>query len=463
MPWNRTGVFFSMQAGDGIPVGDGVPRSVFPYVHAEETGVKPWQRIRVEGRPASYLVNPARFVGYAIKACHPKRTAAADMVTHFGRQKKILAALAGAAESALPTHRVRLAMVGDLMWIRSGWQDFLDPRVLDCLNDHDAVLGNLETQVSTHRAVPRRLPVRYRFNSPPHLLRSFRRQDGSSTFSALSFANNHMLDFGESAARDTLAFLRGEGIPASGCSEDPTGPSYVVFDRGGIRFGFYAAAYGVNLQAERRTTLACNILPGVAPDDTTEPVNIETVTDALRRMDEDGVDFRIVSLHWGYEHEHYPEPRIMQTARDIVAAGADVILGHHPHVQQPLEVCLVNGYRNGLVDEDIPEGCRIEDGTGRPRKALVAYSLGNFVTAAFTSVCRIGMILSLVVAKEEDGTTDWFHPHWERVYNRPASRHGKRKTLWLGNGGETETIGSAKAQRRAVEAVGFLKELIGEF
>jgi len=442
-------------------VENGVRRDVFPYVHSEEPGARPWQRIRVEGRPASYLVNPVRFVGYAIKACHPRRTAPADMVADFERQKNILGALARMADDAIPANRVRLAMVGDLMWIRSGWRDFLDARVLDYLNEHEAVLGNLETQVAAHLAVPRRLPVRYRFNSSPDLLRSFRRKDGTSTFSALSFANNHMLDYGDHAARDTLAFLREEGIPASGCSEDATRPSHVVFDRNGIRFGFYAAAYGINLQAERHTNLACNILPGIAPDDTTRPVDIGAVADAIRRMDEDGVDFKIVSLHWGYEHEHYPEPRIMQTARAIVAAGADVILGHHPHVQQPLEVCLVNGYSKGVSDEEIPETCRLEDGTGRQRKALVAYSLGNFATAAFTTVCRIGMILSLVVSKEEDGTTDWFHPHWERVYNRPVSRRRERRTMWLGKG--AETVGSRGAQRRVEEAIGFLRGLIGEF
>ncbi|NQT93623.1 MAG: CapA family protein [Lentisphaerae bacterium] len=445
------------------PAKDRVPREVFPYAPTREAGVLPWQRIRVEGRGASYLVNPVRFVGYALKACRPKRSTAADTLAHFEKQKRLFKELACVPDPALPLNRVRLAMVGDLMWIRSGWHDFLDPVVLDYLNGHDAVLGNLETQVAPRLKVPTALPVRFLFNSSAELLRNFHRKDGTSTFSALSVANNHMLDYGDDAARQTREFLREEGIPATGWSEGVDPSPYVMFERGGIRFGFYAATYGVNRRMEQRTRLACNLLPGIAPDDAPGPADIGHVASALEAMRRDAVDFKIVSLHWGFEHEHYPEPKIMQTAREIVAAGADVIMGHHPHVQQPMEVCLVNGYESGIDAAGIPEGCRITDGTGQPRKALVLYSLGNFTTAAWTAVCRIGMMLSLVIAKKDDGKTDWYQPHCARVYNRPASRRWKRRTMWLGEDEQTDTIGSTGAQRRAAEAVRFLKELTGEF
>jgi hypothetical protein len=64
------------------------------------------------------------------------------------------------------------------------------------------------------------------------------------------------------------------------------------------------------------------------------------------------VDALIVSLHWGYEYDLWPDPAQRAAARALLAAGADVIIGHHPHVVQPIE----------LIESD-----------------LVAYSLGNFV------------------------------------------------------------------------------------
>jgi poly-gamma-glutamate synthesis protein (capsule biosynthesis protein) len=65
----------------------------------------------------------------------------------------------------------------------------------------------------------------------------------------------------------------------------------------------------------------------------------------------------VVSVHWGNEYQHLPTKRQRDLARALVAAGCDVILGHHPHVLQPVELLEAEG-----------------------RTALVAYSLGNFIS-----------------------------------------------------------------------------------
>ena len=85
--------------------------------------------------------------------------------------------------------------------------------------------------------------------------------------------------------------------------------------------------------------------PGVAP---IEPDTIEAeVADAARNA-----DIVIVSLHWGVEYRRYPSEEQKELARKLIDAGADLILGHHPHVVQPVEE-----YHGGVI----------------------AYSLGNFL------------------------------------------------------------------------------------
>jgi poly-gamma-glutamate synthesis protein (capsule biosynthesis protein) len=73
--------------------------------------------------------------------------------------------------------------------------------------------------------------------------------------------------------------------------------------------------------------------------------------DAVRKADV-AADHVIISFHWGIEYQHQPSSAQRRLARASIDAGADVVLGHHPHVLQGVE-----RYKNGLI----------------------AYSLGNFV------------------------------------------------------------------------------------
>jgi poly-gamma-glutamate capsule biosynthesis protein CapA/YwtB (metallophosphatase superfamily) len=129
-----------------------------------------------------------------------------------------------------------------------------------------------------------------------------------------------------------------------------------------------------------------------------------------------GCGLRIVAMHWGHEFEGarallrhrcaslparrrglrlsprprpllpagYPTVPQMAAARALARAGADVILGAHAHVAQPVEVLLLNGYCGapGACDSEraalaaLPAASRIAGAPGPPRKALVLYSLG---------------------------------------------------------------------------------------
>ena len=411
------------------------PAVYFPFVHTPEIDLPVYARFRAEGMPFS----EAFWHGfkYVAKYRNKRFSAPPEEIRYYDAQRKLLRFLA--AEPVDPVHNLHanLAMVGDIMWIRSDWDSFLAKEILDSLNRFDVVLGNLETVISPNFKVRGFWPDYRTYNSHPDLLNSFRRHNGGNIFTALSIANNHTMDYSDRGILDTIEFLDGNRILHSGVGTSKAGKRYTTFVRNGIKFGFYAATYGLNDPGEgRRTKLNLNILPGLAPE-TETAVDISQVRAVLAAMDEEGVDFKIVSLHWGFEYEFYPSPKTMQVGREIVAAGADVIMGSHPHLVQPSEVCYVNGYeeRHGRLKDQFaamnhPTGCVLKDGNGKPRKALILYSLGNFTTAMYTFFCEVGIIQQVRVTKNEaSGAVDWGLPGYELVYNLRSDPITKRRMI----------------------------------
>lgn len=405
----------------------------FPYVCSEEPDVPRHLRVRAEGLPLREAIWNG--VGYLRKYRRAKWTAPSEQVRYFDDQRRLLRRLAGGAAEG-----VRLAMVGDLMWLRDGWGTFLSPEVLAYLNGHEVVLGNLESPISTRLRVPRVWPDYFTYNADPRLITSFARPAGGNTFSALATANNHCLDRGDVGLGDTLAFLEAQRIPHSGVRRAPEERSWVAFEAGGIRFGFYAACWGLNNpDAVRASAYRIEVLEGLAPT-VRLPVNLNGVGAALAEMAREKIDFRIVCLHWGHEFEFYPCPRLMQVGREIIRAGADVVMGSHPHVVQPCEICFVNGYEKQLREKgiDLPAlhprtGCVLSDVTGIPRKGLIAYSLGNFATAMYTLHCRTGLILGLHLLRDENsGRVDWHRPETQLVFNvRRDPGTGQRRLMLM--------------------------------
>jgi poly-gamma-glutamate synthesis protein (capsule biosynthesis protein) len=388
----------------------------FPFAFTEDAGLPRFLRVRAEGLPLNEAVWSG--LAYLRKYRRARRSAPPEEVAYFDRQRALLRWLAGGPDEGL-----RVAAVGDVMWLRDGWSSFLSPEVLAYLNGHELVLGNLESPISPRFKVPRMLPDYFTYNSDPALVTSFRRPDGTSTFSALATANNHCLDRGDDGLADTLAFLDEQHIPHSGVRAKAQDKPYVTFERGGVRVGFFAACWGLNNpDAIRTSSHHIEVLPGLVPR-VTHPVDLSRIRGVLADMDAEGVEFKVVYLHWGYEFEFYPCPDVMRVGRGIIGAGADLLLGSHPHVLQPLEVCFVNGYEERYLKAGAPEaplrertGCVLRDAKGVPRKGLIAYSLGNLATTMYTLHCRTGMVLSLRLQRGE-GRVDWHRPEVQLVYN----------------------------------------------
>ena len=395
----------------------------FPHPLPPEPTARRWQLYRQEGRPLSDGLKNAR--SYLTKQGYKRPTAPAPVAAYFHAQARLYHALPPAPPAA-----TRAAFVGDLMWLRDGWDGFLHPAVLAHLNAHPLAFGNLESVVSDRLPVRAFWPDYYTFNSPPALVRAFRRPAGGSTFSALGFANNHTLDYGRAGIEHTLGLLAADGIPQSGVRLADGDPTFVTVAADGIRVGYHAATWGVNPQkGPPPAGVAVNTLPPDAWNpEATGPIDLPNIAAALAGMAAAGAHLRVVALHWGHEFEYFPSTRQVQLARAVVRLGADIIVGTHPHVPQPPEVLAVNGYP---LPAAAPAGARLS-APGPARKALVLYSLGNFTTAMFTFACKVGWVPSVGLTRDPaTGHIDW-HPAGSRfVVNVPRARPARRRMLML--------------------------------
>jgi poly-gamma-glutamate synthesis protein (capsule biosynthesis protein) len=96
---------------------------------------------------------------------------------------------------------------------------------------------------------------------------------------------------------------------------------------------------------------------------------------------EEGCDFVVLSLHWGLEHELYPHPEQLDWARRFAECGADLIVGHHPHIIQPIEI-----YRPARD----------------PHKPVpIMYSLGKLTPIMSNSATILSLVAQLKLAKGE--------------------------------------------------------------
>lgn len=280
---------------------------------------------------------------------------------------------------------VRVAWVGDIMLadgpgrlIRQGGNPFAP--MAASLARADLRVGNLECVVArggkalakpwTFRAHPRVLPLLQR-----HV-------------DVVSLANNHSGDYGPAAFTEMLDRLDRAGLPYVGGGRDRRDAHRIrVIERKGVRL----AILGFNEMFPRRFE-AGDAHPGIAWSDD------EQVLHDIR-MARTQADVVIPFMHWGQEGNLQAHARQRALARRMIQAGADAVVGAHPHVVQDTEV----------ID-------------GKP----VIYSLGNFVFDGFSDTAsRTGAVLWMDLTRQ--GVTAW---HLETVHldqqgtPHPASRSG---------------------------------------
>jgi poly-gamma-glutamate capsule biosynthesis protein CapA/YwtB (metallophosphatase superfamily) len=423
-----------------------------------QTELRPYHLTRFEGLSTGKAITQT---GKYLKKYKRKRFNYEHATTHYFDCK----------EHPIPLIRVSpdsgtaisLAITGDMMWIGKAAPGYVCEKVLDYLGSFDLVFGNLESPIDTTRRAPNALPDYLTYNSNAELLTSFHNpKTRRNLFDVVSLANNHAFDRHAQGLLNTIELLDRLGIAYSGASIPDVHHKYICIERNGIKIGIYAATYGLNFEKRYDPTkVQVKQLSGLAPPEPGK-TDLEEIKSVLTEMEHDKMDLKMISLHWGYEFELFPDPLVQEVARRIVIAGADILVGSHPHLFQPVETYYINNYNDGLEEEN-PCPIRLTDTTGIARKAAVFYSLGNFVTRMYSPLCQTGVIASIDVFKENTaGKTDWSFNEMAFVYNHvPFFPGRKHKLMFLSDYHDKQFHRlSKKRQKRLIEETGFARKHI---
>ena len=263
------------------------------------------------------------------------------------------------SQAAEPPPEITLTVVGDLMLGRGVAAVHRDPTTTlrglqPLLRRADITLGNLEGTLST-RGLPQQDPPSDSFGFDPDVLRGL----ADAGFDALSLANNHTGDYGERALLETIAEFDGSAIADFGAGADLARASEPAIVR---RDGVSVGLLGFNAIGE--TPQAGPAQPGalsVRMPPRTGPLNRKDLAHVLRAIRElDGrVDAVVVLPHWGEQYTHVPEPVQRTVGRRLVDAGADLVVGGHPHWVQGVErhrgVTIAHSLGNAVFDMDFSE------------------------------------------------------------------------------------------------------------
>ena len=261
-------------------------------------------------------------------------------------------------------HQLDLALRADGSYDFSEQMDWVKPS----LRAADYTIANLETVIMPNRAYTG-YPT---FNTPPELLDTLR--DAGVDF--LTLANNHMLDGGFDGLVSTVDAVEAAGFDHAGAYRTPEEAGIpTIIEINGIRVGFlcYTETANANEKSNRRAREYGLSL--------TRYHNCEREIEALRA---EGVDFVICLMHWGTEYKREPGSTEREMAKKLAAAGADMIIGSHPHVVQGIETITVGENESS-------------------RTAVVAWSLGNFLSNMYLQYTYSGIILDFTLEKIGSG------------------------------------------------------------
>lgn len=224
----------------------------------------------------------------------------------------------------------------------------------------ESIVGGSEIGLSTYPA----------FNSPYEVGDALKH----AGVDVVALANNHTLDRGVPAIENAIRYWDQIGMVHAGSYLSADDRSEIaLMTRNDITFSFLSYTYGTNgiETPTGRDYLVNRIDPAIIQQD-------------LKRAREKS-DVVVLNLHFGVEYQKMPNAEQIELAQFAAENGADIILGHHPHVLQP------------------PEWIDTADG----RKAFVVYSLGNFLSGQDELDRQIGAILHLDIEKKvtADSTT----------------------------------------------------------
>jgi len=304
--------------------------------------------------PDTVAIVPASAVGPGVRAL------SVDGVDPLRDPDDYLLRVAGPAPGEVTT----LSVVGDVMLGRrvgdraaaEGDPSYPLRPMQRRLRSADITVGNLESTLSDDGEPTQGDDS---FHADPAVRDGLR----AAGFDAVSLANNHTGDYGDGALVRTVDLLRAARLRSFGAGSDlAQARRPALLSRHGTSFGFIGFnAIGETPEAGPRTPGASSVSmpPRTGPLDRTE---LDRVLGDVRRL-ADRVDVVVVMPHWGTQYTERPEPIQTYVARQLVRAGADLVVGGHPHWVQGASLIgpavdralLVNSLGNFTFDMVEPE------------------------------------------------------------------------------------------------------------
>jgi poly-gamma-glutamate capsule biosynthesis protein CapA/YwtB (metallophosphatase superfamily) len=254
---------------------------------------------------------------------------------------------------------VRLAFVGDVMLganvdklLKQYGYGYPYVHISSILKEADIAAGNLENPITDRgeAAIDKSFVFRTSPDAVPEMV--------NSGFDVFNLANNHTLDYGLVGLQDTIRLLTEAGLHGVGAGmneEEAYRP--VIIEKNGMRVAYF----GLTNVVPELSWKADEQKPGLA-----ETYNYTRPVKAIEAA-KGKADIIVVMVHWGLEGEVQPEIYQQELAHRYIDAGADLVMGSHPHVLQGLE-----SYKGKWI----------------------AYSLGNFI---FTTSGKSGTAETAIV------------------------------------------------------------------
>lgn len=275
---------------------------------------------------------------------------------------------------------ISMAVVGDIMCHGPNYKDAYNastktydfstffPQIKSYISNADIAVGNLETTFAGGNKAYSGYPT---FNSPPQLAKDI--QDLG--IDVLTTSNNHSMDSGYNGLINTIDTLDNLGISHTGTFKSEEDKNKILIkDVNGVKIAFLSYTYGTNgISIPKGKEYCINL------------INKDLIKKQLESAKAQNPDVICVSMHWGIEYKLQPNTEQKDLADYLFENGADIILGSHPHVLEPMEKRTVT----------------LSDGT--KKDGFVIYSLGNFISAQKDKYTKDSIILNLKITKHSQG------------------------------------------------------------
>ena len=297
-----------------------------------------------------------------------------------------------------------MVLTGDIMCHNTIYQDAYNPTteaydfsylfedIKYNIQTADISIGNLETTFSGASKGYSSYP---KFNTPESLAINLKKLG----FDVLTTANNHCYDTGYEGIESTINYLDEADISHTGTFKSEEDKNKILIKNvKGINIAILSFTYGTN---------------GIKiPSDKEYSVNIidkEHIRNQMSLAKAQNPDLICVSMHWGTEYQTNPNSEQTDLADFLFTNGADIIIGNHPHVLQPME----------KKEITLPDGSK-KDG-------FIVYSLGNFLADQSKPNSRSSAIINLNIIKNENGKININKVKYTPIYTFKSSSINTKK------------------------------------